>query len=77
MSIQRFSVWLWVTVRLLLDRPTRAHAGQTATETALVIAFVAVICIPAYGVLREAFAGVYLAHQVAMGGPVATSTPVP
>jgi hypothetical protein len=54
----------------------RRSAGQAVVETALVIAVVAVVAIPATQLLRESFASAYILHSQALQLP-STPTPTP
>ena len=48
----------------------RAHAGQSLAEMSLILAVVALICIPALSFAREAFATAYVQQQAALQSPV-------
>jgi hypothetical protein len=55
----------------------RRHVGQALIESALVIAIVALVAIPATQMLREGFASAYLLHSAALALPSASPTPTP
>lgn len=73
----RIGIWVWGLLQPVMSRTSRPLAGQSATEAALIMAVICLIAIPAFNLLREAFSAMYLAHQVAVGGPVATPTSTP
>lgn len=75
--VLRCCVWAWVSLQMLPARPNRAHAGQSITEAALVIAVIGIVCIPAMTMLREAMAAAYVTHQQALTTVSATATPTP
>lgn len=81
MSIRRAinfaCLWVWVAARQCFARPALPRAGQSTVELALICAFIAAVCIPAIGLLRDSIATLYLTHQVAVGGPVHLPTPTP
>lgn len=54
----------------------RRLRGQAVVETALVIAIVAVVAVPATQLLREGFASAYTLHAQALALP-STATPTP
>jgi hypothetical protein len=55
----------------------RRSAGQSVIETALIIAIVAVVAIPATQLLREGFASAYLIHSEALALPSTSPSPSP
>lgn len=60
-------------------RPARAHVGQAMSEFVLIVAFIALITIPAMAFLRDGMAGMYVMHQQTLSAPVggASASPSP
>jgi hypothetical protein len=77
-TVQR-AIWacLFAWHEMKYGEPRRS-AGQAVVETALVIAVIVVVAIPATQLLREAFASAYILHSEALALPSVppTATPV-
>jgi len=74
----RRAIWscLFAWHELQYGEPRRV-AGQAVVETALVIAIVAVVVVPATQLLREGFASAYIVHANALALPSVSPTPGP
>ena len=55
--------------RTATPRRRAARPGQSIVEYALILAFVALLCLPAIGYLQRATGGAYDRHQRALGAP--------
>jgi len=77
LDMVRRAIWacLFAWHELQFGEPRRLR-GQSLVETALVIAIVAVVVIPATQLLREGFASAYTLHAQALALPT-TATPTP
>jgi hypothetical protein len=78
-TMMRRAIWacLFAWHELRYGEPRQARtAGQAVIETALVIAVIAVVAIPATQLLRESFASAYVLHAQALSLPT-TPTPTP